>query len=170
MGTGISAILLHQMPYTNVVFETMGTVLYVLNVLLFVTFILMTAARYLIWPGILPVMLKHEGQSLFLGTLPMGFATLVNLTVFIAVPAFGQRYARQRRLRSADASQLCAASRGHVVDRCRVDHPHRPRVSGGHIHPAPSRAGRRERRYAAAIRGRGSRCGQRRHRRQRPTG
>lgn len=96
MGTGISAILLHQMPYTNVVFETMGTVLYVLNVLLFVTFILMTAARYMIWPGILPVMLKHEGQSLFLGTLPMGFATLVNLTVFIAVPAFGQRCARAR--------------------------------------------------------------------------
>ncbi len=37
------------------------------------------------------VTLDHSLQSLFWGTLPMGFATIVNMTVFVCVPIWGDR-------------------------------------------------------------------------------
>jgi tellurite resistance protein TehA-like permease len=37
-------------------------------------------------------MLRHPTQSLFLGTLPMGFATIVNMVVFACIPAFGEQW------------------------------------------------------------------------------
>lgn len=36
-------------------------------------------------------MLRHPVQSLFLGTVPMGFATLVNMFTAICVPAWGSK-------------------------------------------------------------------------------
>ena len=35
-------------------------------------------------------MAKHPAQLLFVGTFPMGFATIVSATALIAVPRFGQ--------------------------------------------------------------------------------
>lgn len=37
-------------------------------------------------------MLYHPQQSLFLGTLPMGFGTIVNMLVFVCLPHFGQGF------------------------------------------------------------------------------
>ncbi len=34
-------------------------------------------------------MIRHPTQSLFLGTFPMGFATIVNMVVFVCVPSWG---------------------------------------------------------------------------------
>ena len=34
-------------------------------------------------------MIRHPAQSLFLGTFPMGLATIVNMIVFVCVPAWG---------------------------------------------------------------------------------
>lgn len=34
-------------------------------------------------------MIRHPKQSLFLGTFPMGLATIVNMVVFVCVPAWG---------------------------------------------------------------------------------
>ena len=48
--------------------------------------------RYILWPTVFKRMLYHPQQSLFLGTLPMGFATIVNMVVFACVPAFGQKF------------------------------------------------------------------------------
>lgn len=39
-------------------------------------------------------MIRHPVQSLFLGTFPMGLATIVNMTVFVCVPAWGDRFAK----------------------------------------------------------------------------
>lgn len=38
-------------------------------------------------------MIRHPGQSLFLGTFPMALATIINMTVFVCVPASGDRFA-----------------------------------------------------------------------------
>lgn len=37
-------------------------------------------------------MIRHPVQSLFLGTFPMGLATIVNMVVFVCVPAWGHRF------------------------------------------------------------------------------
>lgn len=48
--------------------------------------------RYILYPIVFPRMLRHPTQSLFLGTLPMGFATIVNMIVFACIPAFGAKW------------------------------------------------------------------------------
>lgn len=90
MGTGIISILLHTTPHKFPGEAIIGTVFYVANICLIVLFTLLSAARYSIFPWAFERMLRHEGQSLFLGTIPMGLATIVNATVLIAVPAYGQ--------------------------------------------------------------------------------
>jgi tellurite resistance protein TehA-like permease len=58
-------------------------------VFLFVTFLTLSIARYVIWPKIWSSMIRHPAQSLFLGTFPMGLATIINMIVFVCVPNFG---------------------------------------------------------------------------------
>ena len=90
MGTGILSILLHTSPHKFRGEAIIGTVLYLLNVFLFTAFSVLSLARYTIFPWAFRRMLCHSSQSLFLGTIPMGLATIVNATVIIAVPKFGQ--------------------------------------------------------------------------------
>lgn len=82
MGTGIVAILLHNMPYNAEWVRYVAIVVFCLNVLQFVAFAAITLTRYLVYPEIWGVMIKHPSQSLFLGCIPMGFATIVNMMVF----------------------------------------------------------------------------------------
>ena len=67
MGTGIVSILLHNLPYNAVWIHYLSIIVYVLNVLLFVTFTLISIARYTIYKGIFGAMLSHPVQSLFTG-------------------------------------------------------------------------------------------------------
>jgi hypothetical protein len=39
-------------------------------------------------------MMQHPTQSLFLAAFPMGFATIVDMVVFVCVPAFGEKFTR----------------------------------------------------------------------------
>ncbi|KAJ9091281.1 hypothetical protein QFC21_007270 [Naganishia friedmannii] len=48
--------------------------------------------RYTIWPSVFWKMISHPGQSLFLGTFPMGFATIVNMVAFVCVPNLSGRW------------------------------------------------------------------------------
>ncbi|KAI9747521.1 MAG: Aspartokinase, partial [Chaenotheca gracillima] len=89
MGTGIVSILLHNLPYNGVWLYWISVVVFALNVLLFMTFLLISALRYLVYPEIWVAMIRHPAQSLFLGTFPMGLATIVNMIVFVCVPAWG---------------------------------------------------------------------------------
>jgi len=90
MGTGILSILLHTSPHRFPGEATIGTVLYFVNIALFVAFTAVSAARYVLYPWALGRMLRHPAQSLFLGTIPMALATIVNATVLIAVPMYGR--------------------------------------------------------------------------------
>ncbi|KAM0748108.1 hypothetical protein T439DRAFT_328090 [Meredithblackwellia eburnea MCA 4105] len=94
MGTGIVAILLHNLPYRFPGSDQLAIAVFILNIALFCSFSLASAARYILWPKVFWTMLYHPQQSLFLGTVSMGFATLVNLTVLIGVPAFGPHFAQ----------------------------------------------------------------------------
>jgi tellurite resistance protein TehA-like permease len=109
MGTGISSILLYNLPYSFNGLKEIAIAIWLLNAVLFSLFLLMSmrarlslvccvrgpyhtllirsprrSARYCIYPTLLYAMLFHPVQSLFLGCFPMGFATIVNMMVFAA--------------------------------------------------------------------------------------
>ncbi|KAK3669146.1 Plasma membrane sulfite pump involved in sulfite metabolism [Recurvomyces mirabilis] len=89
MGTGIVSILLHNLPYNAHWLRYISYVVFALNVLLFVLFLLISILRYTLYPKIWVAMLQHPMQSLFLGCFPMGLATIINMTCFVCVPAWG---------------------------------------------------------------------------------
>ncbi|CAO3652935.1 unnamed protein product [Mucor hiemalis] len=43
----------------------------------------MTVARYILFPSIFELMMKHSAQSLFIGTIPMGLTTITNFTILV---------------------------------------------------------------------------------------
>jgi len=91
MGTGIISILLHNLPYNGTWLYWISVVLCCLNVALFVIFLFISILRYTLYPQIWRVLIRHPAQSLFLGTFPMGLATIINMIVFVCVPVWGYR-------------------------------------------------------------------------------
>ncbi|EED13231.1 MFS transporter, putative [Talaromyces stipitatus ATCC 10500] len=89
MGTGIASILLNTLPYNGKWLYYLSIIIFALNVLLFGIFCIMTAMRYILYPRIFTAMIRHPIQSMFLGTFPMGFATIINMFVLVCVPAWG---------------------------------------------------------------------------------
>jgi len=90
MGTGIVGIVLHNCPYQFIGLSIISIIFYILNIILFCFFVVITILRYTMFPSCFKLMLSHPIQSLFIGTIPMGLSTIVNATVLIAVPYFGQ--------------------------------------------------------------------------------
>ena len=91
MGTGIVSILLHNLPFNGHWLYWISVVLFTLNVFLFCAFLVMSIMRYTVYPEIWFAMMRHPVQSLFVGTFPMGLATIINMTVFVCVPSWGLR-------------------------------------------------------------------------------
>lgn len=89
MGTGILCILLHTMPHCFHGQLIVSTVFYILNIILYVLFLALSVARYVCYPQLWLCMVSHSTRSLFLGTVPVGLATIINATVLIAVPTYG---------------------------------------------------------------------------------
>lgn len=89
MGTGIVSILLHNLPYNGSWLYWISVIIFALNVFLFSVFLLISILRYTIYPEIWFAMIRHPAQSLFLGTFPMGLATIINMIVFVCVPVWG---------------------------------------------------------------------------------
>lgn len=90
MGTGIVSILLHQMPYSTHWLRVISIIVFILNTALFTAIFATSVLRYVLYPGLWGLMMRHPTQSLFTGTAPMGFATLINMFVFVCVPLWGE--------------------------------------------------------------------------------
>lgn len=75
MGTGIVSVLLHNLPYNAEWVQDISIAFFILNIGLFAAFTVISLLRYLLYPEIWGVMIKHPTQSLFLGCIPMGFAS-----------------------------------------------------------------------------------------------
>lgn len=93
MGTGIVSILLHNMPYNGDWLYWLSVLVFCFNIVLFLIFLLISILRYSLYPDIWFKMIRHPTQSMFLGTFPMGLATIINMTVFVCVPPWGQQAA-----------------------------------------------------------------------------
>ena len=92
MGTGIVSILLHNLPYNGDWLYWISVVIFCLNVALFILFTFISIVRYTVYPEIWFAMIRHPAQSLFIGTFLMGLATIINMIVFVCVPAWGYRF------------------------------------------------------------------------------
>lgn len=90
MGTGIVSILLNTLPYNGSWLYWISIIIFVLNVVLFAAACVITAMRYILYPDIFMAMIRHPVQSMFIGTFPMGFATIINMFCFVCVPAWGE--------------------------------------------------------------------------------
>lgn len=88
MGTGVVGILLHT--WQAAWLDHLSIAFFVLNIILFALAFGISVLRYTLWPEIFGVMIQDPTNSLFLGTIPMGFATLVNLWVAHCVSRWGE--------------------------------------------------------------------------------
>ncbi|KAF2258283.1 C4-dicarboxylate transporter/malic acid transport protein-like protein [Lojkania enalia] len=93
MGTGIVSIILHTFstlyPHHEGALYTLSNVFFAMNCFLFLVMFLISVLRYTLYPATWKLMIHHPVQSLFLGTFPMGFATIVNMYALVCVPAWG---------------------------------------------------------------------------------
>ncbi|KAL9106963.1 MAG: hypothetical protein Q9227_008086 [Pyrenula ochraceoflavens] len=89
MGTGVVGILLKAIPFQARWLYYLSILFFVLNTVLFTLAFIISTLRYTLYPAIWTVMIDDPVNSLFLGTIPMGFATLINQWVAICVPSWG---------------------------------------------------------------------------------
>ncbi|ORY16795.1 voltage-dependent anion channel [Clohesyomyces aquaticus] len=90
MSTGVTSILLHQIPYHAHWLDIISEIFFVLNIVLFLLFTLISVLRYTLYPHLIAAVLRHPHQSLFLATFPIGLGTIINMIVLVCVPAWGQ--------------------------------------------------------------------------------
>jgi tellurite resistance protein TehA-like permease len=90
MGTGIVAILLGTIPFRSPVLYYLSIVFFILNTIFFVVAFVVSFLRYTLYPDIWGVMIRDPVNSLFLSSIPIGFATLINMWILICVPAWGE--------------------------------------------------------------------------------
>lgn len=77
MGTGITSILLYNLPFNGGWLRRLGVVVFIFNVVLFILFAVASVVRVLRWKGIFSATLKNPSSGLYWGTLPMGVITIV---------------------------------------------------------------------------------------------
>jgi tellurite resistance protein TehA-like permease len=89
MGTGIVSILLFTFPWKASWLYHLSLIVFVLNLTLFIIGLTISLLRYTLWPAIWSSMLSHPNQSLYIAAVPMSLSTIVNMIVFVCVPAWG---------------------------------------------------------------------------------
>ncbi|KAH7048471.1 voltage-dependent anion channel [Macrophomina phaseolina] len=89
MATGMAALILHALPYQNQTVAVLYTIIFILNVFLFVVISILAILRYALYPQTWGVMIRHPVQSLFLGCCPMGLTTVINMFIFVCIEDAG---------------------------------------------------------------------------------
>lgn len=89
MGTGVVSLLLITIPFKADWLYWLSVVFFGLNTVLFTLAMLISVLRYTLYPEIWTVMIQDPTNSLFLGTIPMGFATLVESWILLCCPYWG---------------------------------------------------------------------------------
>lgn len=89
MGTGILALALPQIPGAGPGLAPLGEALWLLDIVLFALFTGLYGARWALFPHEARRIFAHDSMSMFLGTIPMGLATIVNGLLAFGLPRFG---------------------------------------------------------------------------------
>ncbi|TKY86886.1 hypothetical protein EX895_004174 [Sporisorium graminicola] len=80
MGTGVVATLLNLLPWPSIHSGLRYPAVCFLfaDIIIFILFLCAFFARYLMYPEVVPLTIKHPQKSMFLGTLPMGLITIIS--------------------------------------------------------------------------------------------
>ncbi|CAE6995530.1 Sulfite transporter Ssu2 [Pyrenophora teres f. teres] len=89
MGTGIVSLLFIAIPFKADWLFWLAVLFFALNTILFSFAFSISVFRYVVYPEIWTVMIADSTNSLFLGTIPMGFATLVSAWCSLCIPYWG---------------------------------------------------------------------------------
>lgn len=91
MGTGILALDLNQVPDATHDLHIAAQTLWLANIGLFILFSALYTARWLMFRREAARIFSHSAMSMFLGTIPMGLATIVNGFVVFGASLWGHR-------------------------------------------------------------------------------
>ncbi|TFK54332.1 hypothetical protein OE88DRAFT_1733002 [Heliocybe sulcata] len=85
MGTGVLSGLANSFPFGtgSTVLKFFFMLFFWINFLLFIIISGCTIARYVMFPEVWSIMLRHPAQSMFMGAFPMGAATLINAALIL---------------------------------------------------------------------------------------
>jgi len=89
MGTGILSAVLMQLPLVIPGLYQLAEALWMLNVVLFLTFSALYIARWVMFFDEARRVFGHSTVSMFFGTIPMGLATLINGLLTFGLPRWG---------------------------------------------------------------------------------
>ncbi|MGJ7518399.1 TDT family transporter [Pseudomonas baetica] len=89
MGTGVLALALAQLPVANPVLHAIAESLWQFNIVLFLLFTALYAARWVLFFDEARRIFGHSTVSMFFGTIPMGLATIINGFLVFGLPRWG---------------------------------------------------------------------------------
>jgi C4-dicarboxylate transporter/malic acid transport protein len=89
MGTGILALALPQVPGVGASLHPVGEALWYFNIALFTLFVGLYTARWTMFGHEARRIFGHNTVSMFVGTIPMGLATIINGCFAFGLPRFG---------------------------------------------------------------------------------
>ena len=89
MGTGILALALPQVPGVGASLHPVGEALWYFNIALFTLFAGLYTARWTMFGHEARRIFGHNTVSMFIGTIPMGLATIINGCLAFGLPQFG---------------------------------------------------------------------------------
>lgn len=89
MGTGVVALIVSEFPMLKALTWQLGTGLWYFNILLFVLFTVLYGLRWAFYPHEAKQIFQHPSMSLFLGTIPMALATILNGFLKYCQPIYG---------------------------------------------------------------------------------
>lgn len=91
MGTGVIATLLNLLPWPSIHagLRYPALVWLIADIFLFLLFTAAFVARYVVFPEVLPLTIKHPQKSMFLGTVPMGLTVIVSGICQLGTVEFG---------------------------------------------------------------------------------
>ena len=89
MGTGVVALIVSAFPMLKALTWQLGTGLWYFNILLFVLFSVLYGLRWAFYPHEAKQIFQHPSMSLFLGTIPMALATILNGFLKYGQPIYG---------------------------------------------------------------------------------
>ncbi|SPO31962.1 related to SSU1 - plasma membrane sulfite pump [Ustilago trichophora] len=80
MGTGVVATLLNLLPWPSIHsgLRYPAVCFLLADIVIFILFLCAFFARYLMYPEVVPLTIKHPQKSMFLGTIPMGLITIIS--------------------------------------------------------------------------------------------
>ncbi|MGR3978742.1 C4-dicarboxylate ABC transporter [Acinetobacter sp. 1207_04] len=89
MGTGVVALILAEFSVFAQSINIFATLLWQMNIVLFSLFSVLYILRWLIYPHEARQIFTHSSMALFLGTIPMGLATIINGFLKFGVVLYG---------------------------------------------------------------------------------